>query len=104
MANKLTNMDDFKTNVLDKKDKKVLVDMYADWCGPCKMQSPIIDKIAEERKDIDVYKINVDECPEIAEKYDVFSIPSLFIFKDGEVTKNFVGLTQEDEIIKELDK
>ncbi len=75
-----------------------LVDFYADWCGPCKMQSPVIDKIAEEREDIKVGKINVDENQYLAEKYGVMSIPTLFIIKNGEIVKQFVGLTPKSQI------
>jgi thioredoxin 1 len=73
--------------------------MYATWCGPCKMQSPIIDKIADEQgENIKVAKIDIDEAPEIAEKYGVMSIPTLLIIKNGEVAKQFVGLTKKEDI------
>jgi thioredoxin 1 len=75
--------DNFEKEVL-KSEKTVLVDMYATWCGPCKMQSPIIDKIADEQgENIKVAKIDIDEAPEIAEKYGVMSIPTLLIIKNG---------------------
>ena len=77
--------ENFEEEVL-KAEKTVLVDMYATWCGPCKMQSPIIDKIADEQGDkIKVAKIDIDEAPEIAEKYGVMSIPTVLIIKNGEV-------------------
>lgn len=76
-----------------------IVDFYADWCGPCKMQSPIIDKIAEEHSEIKVGKVNVDDNQELAEKYGIMSIPTILIIKNGEVTKQFVGLTTKDEIL-----
>lgn len=97
----LTN-ENFDEEVL-KSDKTVLVDMYATWCGPCKMQSPIIEKIAEEHADkIKVAKVDIDLSPEIAIKYGVMSIPTLLIIKNGEVTKQFVGLTDKKEIEKAL--
>lgn len=97
----LTN-ENFDEEVL-KSDKTVLVDMYATWCGPCKMQSPIIEKIAEEHADkIKVAKVDIDLSPEIAIKYGVMSIPTLLIIKNGEVTKQFVGLTDKKEIEEAL--
>ena len=90
--------ENFEEEVL-KSEKTVLVDMYATWCGPCKMQSPIIDKIADEQgENIKVAKIDIDEAPEIAEKYGVMSIPTLLIIKNGEVSKQFVGLTKKEDI------
>ena len=97
----LTN-ENFDEEVL-KSDKTVLVDMYATWCGPCKMQAPIIEKIAEEQADkIKVAKIDIDLSPKIAIKYGVMSIPTLLIIKNGEVTKQFVGLTDKKEIEEAL--
>ena len=89
--------DNFDDEVL-KSEKTVLIDFYAEWCGPCKMQSPVIDKIAEERQDIKVGKIDVDENQELALKYGVMSIPTLLIIKNGEVTNQFVGLTPKSKI------
>ena len=90
--------ENFEKEVLES-EKTVLVDMYATWCGPCKMQSPIIDKIADEQgENIKVAKIDIDEAPEIAEKYGVMSIPTLLIIKNGEVVKQFVGLTKKEDI------
>ena len=87
----------FEDEVLNS-DKTVLIDFYADWCGPCKMQSPIVDQIAEERADIKVGKVNVDDNPELAEKYEIMSIPTLLVIKNGAVAKQFVGLTSKSEI------
>ena len=89
--------ENFEEEVL-KSEKTVLIDFYADWCGPCKMQSPIIDEIAEERQDIKVGKVNVDENSDLASKYEVMSIPTLVIIKHGEVSNRFVGLTQKEKI------
>lgn len=79
-----------------------LLDFYADWCGPCKMQSPILDEIAEENEKVKVCKINVDEEDELSEKYNIMSIPTMMIFKNGESTKEFVGLTPKEKILEEL--
>ena len=89
--------ENFEEEVL-KSEKTVLIDFYADWCGPCKMQSPVIDKIAEERQDIIVGKINVDENQDLASKYGIMSIPTLLIIKNGEVSSKFVGLTPKSKI------
>ena len=96
------NNDNFEQEVL-KSEKPVLVDFFANWCGPCKMMSPIIDEIAEELGEkIKVGKIDVDESKELAVKYNVMSIPTIMIIEDGIVKKTFVGLTQKDEIMKEF--
>jgi len=89
--------EEFEEKVL-KSDKKVLVDFYADWCGPCKMLSPVIEKLAEEIDDISFVKINVDDAENIARSYGVMSIPSLFVFENGEVVKNSVGFKSMDEL------
>ena len=87
--------------IINSKEK-ILVDFYADWCGPCKMQSPIVDQIAEERSDVKVGKVNVDDNPELAEKYEIMSIPTLLVIKNGAVAKQFVGLTSKSEIEEAL--
>ena len=87
----------FEEEVL-KSDKTVLIDFYADWCGPCKMMSPIVDEIAEENTNIKVGKVNVDDNMEVAEKYQIMSIPTIMVVKGGEVTKQFVGVTSKSEI------
>lgn len=90
--------ENFENEVI-KSEKKVIVDFYADWCGPCKMMSPIVDEIAEELKDtVKVGKVNTDENMELAEKYGIMSIPTIMIFKNGEVEKTFNGVTGKDVI------
>lgn len=80
-------------------EKKVLLDFYADWCGPCRMVSPIVDEIAEERGDIKVCKINVDEQPELAGSFGVMSIPTLVVMKDGKVVNRAVGAMPKQRIL-----
>lgn len=83
-----------------KSEKPVLIDFYADWCGPCRMMGPIIEEIAEEKADtIKVGKINVDENQDLAMEYGVMSIPTIVIIKNGEVEKTFVGVRDKSEIL-----
>ena len=89
---------EYTNEKLEDIKELTIVDFYADWCGPCKMQSPIIDKIAEERQDIKVGKVNIDENSELAEKYGVMSIPTLVVIKNGEVSSQFVGVTPKEKI------
>ena len=83
-----------------KETKKVLVDFYADWCGPCKMMAPAIEKIAEELEEtVKVGKVNVDDAPEIAEEFGIMSIPTLLIFENGEVIHKHVGVTEKSVLL-----
>lgn len=93
--------ENFESEVL-KSDKPVLVDFWAAWCGPCKMLSPVIDEIAEERSDIKVGKINVDEQPELASQFAVMSIPTLIVFKNGEIANKVIGVQSKDAILSML--
>ena len=79
-----------------------LVDFYADWCGPCRMVSPIVDEIADERNDITVGKVNVDDENALAMKYGVMSIPTLIVFKDGQEKTRIVGARPKAAILAEL--
>ena len=81
---------------------RALVDFYADWCGPCRMVSPIVDEIAEERGDITVGKVNVDDENALAMKYGVMSIPTLIVFKEGKETARIVGARPKAAILAEL--
>lgn len=89
---------DFEKEVLQSK-QTVLVDFYADWCGPCKMLSPVVDEVAKELEGIKVVKINVDESQDIAMKYQVMSIPTLVVIKEGNEAKRSVGLVDKAEIL-----
>lgn len=92
----------FEEEVL-KATGKVLVDFYADWCGPCKMMSPIIDDIANEVDGkVKVGKVNVDNNQELAIRYDVMSIPTIMIFENGKNIKTFIGVTDKNEILEVL--
>lgn len=95
---------DEQFNEILKGDKPVIADFYADWCGPCKMLSPIIDEIANEKSEqLEICKINVDENQELAQKYSVKSIPTVISFKNGDLYKKSVGLVPKEEILKVLD-
>ena len=88
---------------LKNGNKPVLLDFYADWCGPCRMVSPIVDEIAEERPDIAVGKINVDNEPELAQAFGVFSIPTLAVLRNGEVVHKSSGARPKAAILELID-
>ncbi len=81
----------FQSDVLEH-DKPIMVDFWAEWCGPCRAVSPILDKIAEEHRDkLDIVKLNVDDNPETAMKYGITSIPAMYVFQNGEIVKRVIG-------------
>ena len=92
------NSQNFEEEVI-KSEKTILVDFYADWCGPCKMLSPIIDEVAEENDDIKVLKVNVDDSQDLAMKYQVMSIPTLVVIKNGSEINRSVGLIDKAQIL-----
>ena len=91
------NKENFASEVLNS-DKPVLLDFYADWCGPCRMVGPIVSEIANERSDVKVGKINVDEQPELAAQFQVMSIPMLAVIKNGKLENQVVGYRSKEQI------
>jgi thioredoxin 1 len=98
MAVVTLTLENFEAEVI-KSDIPVLVDFWASWCGPCRMLSPIVDQIAEERTDIKVGKVNVDEQEELAMRYGIMSIPTLIVFKNGEIAKKTMGVQPKAAIL-----
>ena len=90
--------ENFQSEVV-QSDKPVLLDFWATWCGPCRMVSPIVDQIADERSDIKVGKINVDEQPELAQQFRIISIPTLVVIKDGQIANKAVGAMPKEDIL-----
>ena len=91
----------FEQEVINS-DRPVLVDFWASWCGPCRMLSPIVDEIAAERSDIKVCKINVDEQPELANQYQIMTIPTLIVFKNGQIVNQTSGARPKNQILAML--
>jgi len=95
------NSDNFNEKI---RSGATVVDFYADWCGPCKRLTPVLEQIADSNKDINVFKVNVDDCNDIASQYGVRSIPYLVFFKDGEKVSTLTGLCDQNKILTEVDK
>ncbi len=99
---KIVNKAEFETII---KNGPVIVDFYADWCGPCKMISPVLEQLSAEYPDVQIVKVNVDNDQELAQQYGVMSIPAIFAFKDGEVKDQVLGFRPKpalEELIKKV--
>ena len=102
MGTKKVTDETFEADVL-KNDKPVLVDYWAEWCGPCKMVAPVLEAISEEHGDkLDIVKLNVDDNPVVTQKYNIMNIPTLGVFKNGEVVMELVGARSKSALLREL--
>lgn len=90
-------------NLVKNSDKTVLLDFYAEWCGPCRMMSPLVDEIADENPQYFVGKINVDEEPELAQAFGIISIPTLVVMKNGKIVKQSIGAKPKWQILEMLE-
>ena len=93
--------ENFQKEVVES-EKRVLLDFWASWCGPCRMLSPIVDEVAEERTDVKVGKVNVDEQPELAGQFGVMSIPTLLVFEQGKLVRQAVGARPKASVLELL--
>lgn len=97
----VVNSENFENDVR-KNEKVVLVDFYATWCGPCKMLSPVLDQVSSEVEDVVIGKLDIDESLDIAKEFNVMSVPTMIIFKDGKEVDRLVGLRQKSQIIEAI--
>jgi thioredoxin 1 len=101
-ATKVVTAENFDTEVL-QNDKPVIVDYWAEWCGPCRMVAPVLEEIAAEYADkIEVVKLNIDENPELSQRYGIMAIPTMNVFSGGEVVKQIVGAKPKSALLREL--
>ena len=101
---KIIKSGDFESEVLQEKEKMVVVDFYADWCGPCRMMAPVFEELSQEMDNVKFVKINVDENSKLASQYSVFSIPTFLIFKEGEVIGQMVGAMSKERIKEKINQ
>lgn len=100
MIKEIKNAKEFDDSI---KEGRVLVDFYAQWCGPCKMLAPIVEKVIEENPEVDLLRVNVDENEELAVRYNIVSIPTLIYFENGQIKHGNVGYIGEEEVKKIID-
>lgn len=91
--------DNFESEVM-QSDKPVFLDFWAEWCGPCQMVGPVVEELANEITDVKIGKVNVDQVPELAQKFGVMSIPTMVLIKNGEVVKTTIGAQPKEDILK----
>ena len=100
---KYINKENFENEILNS-DKLTVVDFFATWCGPCQMLAPVLEKISNENSDLNIVKVDIDESVELAIKYQVEVVPTLVIFKGGNVVKTLEGFRSEKELLEEFNK